>query len=86
MSPLAKDFINALLQVEPKKRLGSQNDYQDILNHPWFKNKDFVYKVLKKEIRPDYIPKYGDESTKSNTTNTTVDISAMLNSSTGSKL
>lgn len=34
MSPEAYDFINKLLETDPKKRLGYK-DINDIKNHPW---------------------------------------------------
>jgi serine/threonine protein kinase len=50
ITPEAQDFILKILNKNPKQRLGSQSDVDDILAHPWFKdlNKE---KMLKKEVR-----------------------------------
>ena len=34
------DLIGRLLEKDPQKRLGSKNDYQEILSHPWFEGVD----------------------------------------------
>lgn len=36
MTPEAKDLIERLLTMDPKKRLGA-NGVQEIKDHPWFK-------------------------------------------------
>jgi serum/glucocorticoid-regulated kinase 2 len=45
----AKDFITRILCKNPKQRLGSQSDVEEILAHPWFKGLDRE-KMLKKEV------------------------------------
>jgi len=35
----AKDFITRILCKNPKQRLGSQSDVEEILAHPWFKGR-----------------------------------------------
>lgn len=35
MSNECKDFIRTLLIKDPKKRLGSKGDVNQILKHPW---------------------------------------------------
>ena len=52
---VAKDLIEKLFVVEPKKRLG-YNSANEIKNHPFFKDIDFN-KVLNKEYNPPFIPK-----------------------------
>lgn len=37
ISPMALDFMKKLLVVNPEKRLG-RSDFNEIKNHPWFKN------------------------------------------------
>ena len=51
----AKDLIEKLFVVEPKKRLGFSSA-NEIKNHPFFKDIDFN-KVLNKEYNPPFIPK-----------------------------
>lgn len=41
VSEEARDIISKLLNKNPKKRLGYQNDFKEILIHPWFKEIDF---------------------------------------------
>ena len=48
-SPEAQDFLLKILNKNPKQRLGSRNDVEDILAHPWFKGIDRE-KMLKKEV------------------------------------
>ena len=55
ISDEAKDLIAGLLCRNPKQRLGSKNDYKDIMNHPWFNEID-IRKLLAKKIRPPYRP------------------------------
>ena len=40
MTEECKDFIRCCLNLDPAKRLGSKNDSDEILNHPWFKGVD----------------------------------------------
>lgn len=51
----AKDLIKRLLDKNKKKRLGCQGDIQEILQHPFFANLD-IEKLLKKQIKPPYLP------------------------------
>ena len=37
VSPVAMDLISKLLVKDKMKRLGRENDLQDIINPPWFK-------------------------------------------------
>lgn len=38
----AQDFLAGLLVKDPKKRLGSFADVNEIMSHPWFKNFDWI--------------------------------------------
>ena len=56
LSDEAYDLIQKLLNINPKKRLGSGiNDYKDIQKHIFFKdvNWDMIYR---KEIKPEFVP------------------------------
>ena len=55
VSPEAQDLINKLLNKNRKRRLGAQDDVREILAHPFFKSLD-IEALLKKEIKPDYMP------------------------------
>jgi len=57
ISDIAFDLIQKLCEPDPSKRLGSSiNDYEDIKNHIFFNNIDWI-KYEKKEIIPPYKPK-----------------------------
>ena len=58
MSDDCKDFIRKCLDLDPTKRLGSKNDVDEILNHPWF-NGISKEAILKKEVVAEYIPELG---------------------------
>jgi len=45
-----------MLKKDRKERLGQNNDVDDILMHPWFKDLD-IDKLLKKQLPAPYIPK-----------------------------
>ena len=54
LSKNAKDFIQKLLNLfywnkNPKKRLGSKDDVEEVLNHKWLSDID-RFKVLSKDI------------------------------------
>lgn len=51
-----KSLIVALLNRDPKKRLGSDKDVDDVVGHPFFKELD-IEKLLRKEIVPAYQPR-----------------------------
>jgi len=56
LSENCKSLIVALLNRDPKKRLGSRDDIEDIKVHPFFKDMSWQ-KLLAKEIDPPYKPK-----------------------------
>lgn len=53
----AIDLIEKLLVIDPKKRLGA-NGAEEVMNHPFFKDVDWVN--LRK-IRPHFVPELNDE-------------------------
>ena len=50
----AIDFVNRMIQRKPSNRLGF-NGVEEIKNHNWFKGVNWN-KILKKEVKPAYIP------------------------------
>lgn len=54
MSADMKDFILALLEKDPKDRLGTKGSYE-VLEHPWLDVVKFD-SLKKKKIIPPYIP------------------------------
>ena len=50
MHPDARDFLDKLLQRDPKKRLGSVNGIKDIKEHPFFEG--INWKHLMREPAP----------------------------------
>lgn len=59
LSPDAKSLLAGLLERDPKLRLGSHNDAEDIKSHPFFKDIDWG-KLLGKEISPPFKPRIVD--------------------------
>ena len=58
ISDEAKDLINKLLEKDHTKRIGRrEDDYREVINHPWFADIN-LEKLIKKEIRPIYLPKF----------------------------
>ena len=58
-----KSFISGLLEKDPTKRLGYDND-QKILEHEWFKDID-LKKIRNKEHKPPLIPDlHGEDDTE----------------------
>ena len=55
VSDEAKDLITRLLVKDRKQRLGQKGGVDDVLGHPFFKDMDFDA-ILKKKIKPDFIP------------------------------
>ena len=55
MSDELKDLITGLLDKNPAKRLGSNGDADQIVNHPWFKDIDWD-KLMKKQIKAKFVP------------------------------
>ena len=55
ISQVAEDLIKKLLDKDPSKRLGTQNDANEILEHPFFDDID-IDDLMEKKLTPDYIP------------------------------
>ena len=60
VSQNAKNLITLLLNKNPKKRLGSNNGFEDIKTHIFFKSINFN-DVINKKIKPKYKPKIGNK-------------------------
>ena len=61
INPAAINLINQLINVNPKKRLGSgEDDAKKIKEHPFFKDVDWD-KYWRKEIQPPFIPQLDSE-------------------------
>ena len=56
---MVQNFISGLLQRDPAKRLGAQNDLADIKIQRWFHDIDWE-KMMRREIEPVYKPKEMD--------------------------
>lgn len=57
-----KQFVKGLLNRNPKHRLGAKNDAQDLKDHPFFKDIDFVA-LAQKQLTPPFKPSVeSDES------------------------
>ncbi|OHT15885.1 AGC family protein kinase [Tritrichomonas foetus] len=57
-SPECRDFIKRLLVINPDERLGSK-DFNEILNHPWFKDIDWEHL---REMEPVFVPDQTNDS------------------------
>jgi len=56
LSANAKSFLTALLERNPKQRLGGgDNDAVDVKKHPFFENLDWA-KLMKKDVTPPFKP------------------------------
>ena len=58
----AADFINKLIQRNPKKRLG-KDSIKQVINHPWLNGFEWD-KMKQKTMKAYYIPKVGDNFDK----------------------
>lgn len=56
-----KDIIWQLLSKKKESRLGSTNDIDEILEHPWFASVDTQH-IVNKRIIPPFVPSLKDES------------------------
>ena len=59
-TPLAAEFINALLQRKPSKRLGYKN-IEEIKKHPWMKDIDWDL-LAKKKLKSPFLPYINKEN------------------------
>ena len=55
ISQNAQDLITKLLEKNKANRLGTVNDVQDILGHPFFESID-ISQLMSKSIKPPYMP------------------------------
>ena len=56
MSDELKDVITRLLEKDATKRLGSNGDADEIVNHPWFSDIDWenlMNKTMDSPFKPD---------------------------------
>ena len=56
MSDELKDLITRLLDKNPATRLGSVNDADDIVNHPWFTSGIDFEQLLTRKIQAPFKP------------------------------
>jgi serine/threonine protein kinase len=56
MSDDLKDIITRLLDKNPATRLGSLNDADDIVNHPWFSQGIDFDKLLSRKLTAPFKP------------------------------
>jgi len=66
LQPMARDFIDRLLTVDPSRRLGTlKNGPKDVKAHPWFTGFDFK-KLENKQLPAPYVPKIKSQTDDSN--------------------
>jgi serum/glucocorticoid-regulated kinase 2 len=56
VSKESQDLISKLLEKDKMKRLGRENDVEDVINHPWFEELGKPEDILSKTIQPPFIP------------------------------
>ena len=61
ISTECKNMIKAFLNKDPKKRLGSQNDFMEVRTHPFFSDINYD-DLLKYKIEAPYVPDLKSES------------------------
>ena len=71
MSAECRDFIKKCLHKDPKQRLGSINDAEEVLSHPWFQTIN-VTDLLQKNIKPPFIPSNKNSDDTSNFDKSTI--------------
>mmetsp|Transcript_28502 Transcript_28502/g.70872 ORF Transcript_28502/g.70872 Transcript_28502/m.70872 type:complete len:787 (-) Transcript_28502:604-2964(-) len=66
LQPMAKDFIDRLLTIDPSRRLGTlKNGPKDVKSHPWFTG--FNFKQLEaKQLPAPFVPKIKSSTDDSN--------------------
>ena len=67
MSDELKDIITKLLERDSKKRLGSVNDADDLVNHPWFADIDWKA-LMDKQMPSPFLPDMEQIRTKQSST------------------
>lgn len=84
LSPSAKNFLEGLLKKDPSKRLGSVGGADEVKAHPWFNDINFD-EVLKKKLKPVFIPKVESNFGLSNFDKEFTDISLISPEVSGKK-
>ena len=56
MSPNCIDFITKCLEKDPKNRLGTIGDIEEITSHPWFADVN-IKALLAKQLKVEFKPK-----------------------------
>ena len=56
------DLITRLLDKDKATRLGSKEDFVEILNHPYFRDTIDIEALEKKTIKPPYMPTFSQKS------------------------
>jgi serine/threonine protein kinase len=60
-SPSSRDILQSLLEKDRHKRLGCKRDFEEIKSHEFFVSINWA-KLLKREIKPTFIPKVKNEA------------------------
>ena len=60
-SPHSKDILKKLLQKDRHQRLGAKRDFDEIKEHPFFESINWE-KLVKREIKPSFVPKVKGET------------------------
>ena len=57
MSEEVKDLISRLLDKNPKTRIGSNGDADEIINHPWFQDGSLDFaQILERTAEAPFVP------------------------------
>ena len=57
MSDEVKDLITRLLDKNPKTRIGSNGDADEIINHPWFQDGSLDFaQIMEKSMEAPFVP------------------------------
>jgi serum/glucocorticoid-regulated kinase 2 len=60
MSEEVKDLITKLLEKDPKERLGTNGEVEEIMKHSWFSDLNFD-DLLNKKLEAPFIPELSDD-------------------------
>jgi len=60
-SPHSKDILKKLLHKDRHQRLGAKRDFDEIKEHPFFESINWE-KLVKREVKPSFIPKVKSET------------------------
>ena len=57
MSEEVKDLIKRLLDKNPKTRIGSKGDADEIINHPWFQDGSLDFgQIMERTMKAPFVP------------------------------